>query len=356
MSATIARRTSLLLVAISVIAVGAYLATNLLQPDGQQTTNNAYVRADFTLVAPKISGHIIELLVEDNQSVQQDQLLARLDPRDYLAAEAAALADVAAAQAHLASVAADLAQQQSKIAAAQAQVEADRADHTFARQELSRYENLSRQGAGSVQLAQQAQSRTSTSKAQWERANASLAAAQKQVAVLQANHQEAHSLLQLKEALLEQARLKRSYTEIRAPIAGVVGKRSIRTGAYVQPGNSLLAIVPLQAAYVVANFQETQLTQVQPGQVVSLKVDSFPSITLRGRVDSLAPASGLSFAPIAPDNATGNFTKIVQRIPVKIRFEANQPLVDHVRVGMSVTATIHTQAEPMTSKLAGVTP
>ncbi|SER17699.1 membrane fusion protein, multidrug efflux system [Azotobacter beijerinckii] len=343
MSLQISRRTSLALVAVLAIALLGYLGFRLLRPTDRQSTDNAYVRADFTLVAPKVSGQIVELLVEDNQIVRKGQPLVRIDPRDYQAAEAAAAAAVLAARAQLQRLAADLEQQQSRIAAAQAQVAADRAEHTFARQELTRHENLAREGAGSLQLAQQARSRIGTSQARLDRAEATLATAQKQVAVLQAGRDEAQGNLQRREAELEQARLRLSYTEILAPLDGMVGQRAVRVGAYVKPGQALLAVVPLQSAYVVANFRETQLTQVAAGQPVSVRVDTFPDAELRGHVDSVAPASGLSFAPIAPSNATGNFTKIVQRIPVKILLEPGQPLLEKLRVGMSVVATIDTR-------------
>ncbi|ACO80745.1 secretion protein [Azotobacter vinelandii CA] len=334
------RRTSLLLVALVLCALAGLLAFLLLRPVRWQATDNAYVRADYTLVAPKISGHVVELLVDDNQFVHRGQLLARIDPRDYESELASAEARVAAAEAGLRRIAADLEQQGSRIAAAQARVAAAQAEHDFARQELKRYESLASQGAGSLQLAQQARSRIGTSRAALEEARAALASEEQQVAVLQARQGEAGAALQRAGADRHHAELRLSYTRIEAPLDGVVGRRSVRVGAYVQPGNALLAVVPLDAVYVVANYQETQLTEVQPGQAVEVSVDTFPGAPLRARVDSFAPATGLSFAPVVPSNATGNFTKIVQRIPVKIRFEPDQPQVEKLRVGMSVVTRI----------------
>lgn len=338
------RRTSLLLVVLVLTALAGLLAFLLLRPVCWQTTDNAYVRADFTLVAPKVPGHIVELLVDDNQMVRRGQLLARIDPRDYESELASAEAQVAAAEAHAQRIAADLEQQHSRIAAARAKVAAAQAEYDFARQELERYENLASQGAGSVQLAQQARSRIGTRRAALDEAQATLASEEQQVTVLQARQGEAQAALQRAEAERHHAELRLSYTRIEAPVDGMVGRRSVRVGAYVQPGNALLAVVPLDAVYVVANYQETQLTEVVPGQAVEVHVDTFPGETLRAHVDSFAPATGLSFAPVVPSNATGNFTKIVQRLPVKIRFEPNQPLVERLRVGMSVIASIDTRS------------
>ncbi|MDX1897563.1 HlyD family secretion protein, partial [Pseudomonas aeruginosa] len=158
--------------------------------------------------------------------------------------------------------------------------------------------------------------------------------------------------LQRMQARRDQARLDLSYCELRAPFDGLVGRRQLRVGAYVTPGSALLAVVPLQQAYVVGNFQETQLTHVSPGQAVEIRVDTFPGEVLRGHVDSIAPATGLSFAPIAPDNATGNFTKVVQRIPVKIVLEPRQAMAGKLRVGMSVEARIDTATGTHSAEVA----
>ncbi|KAF1053790.1 MAG: putative multidrug resistance protein EmrK [Stenotrophomonas maltophilia] len=346
------RRGSLVIVAVLLLALLAYLATRLLGPERQQSTDDAYVHADYSLVAPKIAGFVTQVLVEDNQRVQAGQVLARIDERDYRAALAAAEADVIAAEARHRHVAADLERQQAVIAQSAAQVDADQAAFTFARQELERYQHLASQGAGTLQNAQQSRSRVDASRAVLEKDKASALATRKQLDVLQAQQAEALGALKRGQAQLEQAQLNLSYCEIRAPFDGMVGRRAVRVGAYTTPGTALLAVVPLQNAYVVANFQETQLTDVQPGQAVDVRVDTFPGQTLRGHVDSIAPATGLSFSPIAPDNATGNFTKIVQRIPVKIVLDADQPLRDKLRVGMSVVARIDTQGTARREQVA----
>lgn len=344
MSKLASRRGSLALVAVLLFALVVYLLLRLLGPAREQSTDDAYVHADFTLVAPKVAGFIEEVLVDDNQPVKAGQVLARIDARDYRAALAAAEADVLAAQARHQHVAADLERQQAVIAQSAAQVEADQAALTFARQELQRYDHLANQGAGTLQNAQQARSRVDSSKAVLEKDKAAALAARRQLDVLLAQQAETLGALKRGEAQLQQAQLNLSYCEIRAPFDGMVGRRAVRVGAYTTPGNALLAVVPLQDAYVVGNFQETQLTEVHPGQAVAISIDTFPGETLRGHVHSIAPATGLSFAPIAPDNATGNFTKIVQRIPVKIILEADQPLREKLRVGMSVIARIDTHS------------
>ncbi len=168
-------------------------------------------------------------------------------------------------------------------------------------------------------------------------------ATRKQVSVLEARVGQARGDLQRMQARRDQARLDLSYCELRAPFDGLVGRRQLRVGAYVTPGSALLAVVPLQQAYVVGNFQETQLTHVSPGQAVEIRVDTFPGEVLRGHVDSIAPATGLSFAPIAPDNATGNFTKIVQRFPVRIRLDTDAAERGRLLPGMSVIATVDTR-------------
>ncbi|WP_244207408.1 HlyD family secretion protein [Paraburkholderia fungorum] len=307
-----------------------------------EATNDAYVTADYTVVAPRVAGQITGLLVEDNQVVQQGQLLAQIDDRDYRAAVASAQANVAMAKATIDNASTSIVQQQSVIEQANAALAAARASYTFARADYSRYTDLASRGAGSVQNAQQAQSRIDTAQADVARNQAAVQAARQQVAVLQSVRDRAQAALEQASAALDTARLNLSWTDIVAPVDGMVGQRSVRLGAYVTAGTPLLAVVPLQRAYVVANFQETQLTSVRRGQPADIRVDTFPGTVLHGTVDSLAPATGVTFAPIAPDNATGNFTKIVQRIPVKILLRPGQPELERLRVGMSVEATIRT--------------
>ena len=307
------------------------------------TTDDAYVKADNTTVAPKVSGYLHEVLVGDNERVKAGQVLARIDDRDFKVALDQAKADVAAAEAAIASRQAQFDVQQTVIEAANATLDVDTASATFAKQENKRYSDLAATGYGSVQNAQSAQSRDAGAIAAIERDKANLASAQKQVELLKAEIKQAVAAAARADALQQQAELNLSYTTIVAPIDGVVGNRTLRAGQFVQAGTQLMSLVPASGAYVIANFKETQLTDVQPGQPVEIDVDMFPGKTVHGRVDSLAPASGQEFALLPPDNATGNFTKVVQRIPVKITLDAaNSPdLV--LRPGMSVYPTIDTK-------------
>jgi membrane fusion protein, multidrug efflux system len=308
------------------------------------STDDAYVQADNMTVAPKISGYLGSVLVEDNQQVKAGQVLARIDDRDFKAALDQADADVASAKALIASKQAALETQQSVIEAARATVAADIANATFAEQDNRRYAELVTTGAGTVQRSQLAASQTAVRHADVARDNAALATAVKQIDLLKADLAQAQATLARGEAARHQAALNLSYTDIVAAVDGVVGNRTLRVGQYVQAGTQLMAVVPTQAAYIVANYKETQLTHVHAGQAVDVEVDMFPGVVAHGHVDSLAPASGQEFSLLPPDNATGNFTKIVQRIPVKIVLDAGSPLAGELRPGMSVAPTIDTKA------------
>jgi membrane fusion protein, multidrug efflux system len=311
------------------------------------STDDAYVQADNTTIAPKVSGYLSEVLVGDNEPVKAGRVLARIDPRDFAVALDQAKADVAAARAAINSKEAQLGVQQAVIDAATATVDVDQATANFAAQENKRYTDLATTGYGSVQNAQQAQSRIAGAKAAIARDTANLASALKQVDLLKAEIVQANATLSRAQAAQRQAELNLDYTSITAPIDGIVGNRSLRTGQYVQAGTQLMSVVPVARAYVVANFKETQLTDVREGQPVDIAVDMFPGQVVHGRVDSIAPASGQEFALLPPDNATGNFTKVVQRIPVKIALDADNGARIELRPGMSVIPTIETKAQAL---------
>ncbi len=305
------------------------------------STDDAYVRADNTTIAPKVSGYLHEVLVGDNEHVKAGQVLARIDERDFKVALDQARADVAAAQATVTSKKAQLEVQQSVIAAAKATIEVDIANRTFAGQENKRYTDLAATGYGSQQNAQAAQSKNAGAEAAILRDQANLVSALKQVDLLKAEIAQAEAAAARASALQAQAELNLGYSTITAPIDGVVGNRTLRVGQYVQAGTQLMSLVPASGAYVIANYKETQLTDVKEGQPVDVSVDMFPGQVVHGHVDSLAPASGQEFALLPPDNATGNFTKIVQRIPVKILLEGGSPI--ELRPGMSVVPHISTK-------------
>ncbi|MCC8950895.1 HlyD family secretion protein, partial [Bradyrhizobium sp. Arg62] len=243
--------------------------------------------------------------------------------------------------------------QQSVIEAARATLAVDTATQTFAEQENKRYTDLAGTGFGSVQNAQQAQSRYASAQAAVARDTANLASALRQVELLKADIAQAVASQARATALQHQAELNLGYTTISAPIDGVVGNRTLRTGQFVQAGTQLMSLVPATGAYVIANYKETQLTNVRKGQPVEIAVDMFPGQVVRGHVDSLAPASGQEFALLPPDNATGNFTKVVQRIPVKIALDATAV---ELRPGMSVIPTIATLSQPGEAPRSGASP
>ena len=306
-------------------------------------TDDAYVDAHSSIISPKISGYISDIPVNDNQNVKAGQVIARIDPRDYQTALDHARADVAAAQAAIDTLTQQVAQQHLIVAQTQQQVASDQAALTYSQQDYQRYTDLERTGYGTVQRAQQAQSDIVQKQAKLDADKAGVASAEKQIAVLGAQLEQARATLAQQQASEHQAELNLSYTTIAAPFDGTIGVRNIQVGQYVQPGTQLMAVVPLKKVYITANYEETQLTHVQPGQPVTINVDTYDGTVIRGYVESIAPASGQQFALLPPDNATGNFTKIVQRIPVKIAVDPSDPLAGQLRPGMSVEPTINTK-------------
>ena len=307
------------------------------------STDDSYVKADSTIIAPKVGGYLSEVLVRDNQPVKAGQVLAKIDDRDYVVALAQARADVAAAQAEIDNINATIDHQQAVIAQADGTVAVDKATLIFAEQDYARYKDLASRGAGTIQNAQRATSTRDAATATLARDEAALRAAQVQTKILRAQLEEANAALEQKRAVAQQAELNLGYTTITAPVDGVVGNRTLRVGQFVQAGTNLMAIVPIERVYIVANYKETQLTDVRKGQPVAVEVDTFPGARFEGHVDSIAPASGQEFALLPPDNATGNFTKVVQRIPVKIVLEVQSELVGLLRPGMSVVPVINTK-------------
>lgn len=331
---------SLAILGVALAAGSVYAGFNDEGSGPRQSTDDAYIAADATLVAPQVAGNIVELLVEDHQPVRKGQLLARIDERDYAVAADIARADLARAEADLARARAAVAQQGSAIRRAGAAIDAGSATLKFADANAARYRDLASDGSATQQDRQQADSQAEAAAAHHASDVAALAGAKQQVDVLAAQVAQAEAQVARSKASVAAAQLNLSYTRIVAPIDGVIGQRAVRIGAYTRVGAPLLAIVPLQQAYVAANFRETQLAAMRVGQRVTIAVDMLPGVTLQGHVTSLAPASSVSFSPIAPDNATGNFTKVVQRLPVKIAIDPGQQAAQRLKVGMSVTPTV----------------
>lgn len=337
------RRLLTMLAAVVLLAGGGYGTYWALVGRHFETTNDAYLGADSVTIAPKVSGYVAELKVQDNQRVHQGDVLARIDPRDYQTAFDSATADLQSAQATAANIDAQIKEQQSTIAQAQAAVEADQASVTFSEQEFKRYADLAKTGVGTAQRQQQSESDLAQRRAALERDRAGLSAAKAHTEVLQTQRRQADAAIASRTAALAQAKINLDQTTITAPVDGVVGDRTVRQGQLVQPGTRLMSIVPTDKIYLVANFKETQTGRMAPGQKVEVDIDSYPGQPIAGTIDSLAPGTGAQFALLPPENATGNFTKIVQRVPVKIALDPTNPLTARLRPGLSVTATVDTR-------------
>lgn len=332
------------IVVLLIVAIGCVIYINQPESNGStQSTEDAYVQADFTTIAPQVAGNISSVLVSDNQYVKKGQLLATIDDRDYIIALETAKAQVASAKASIKNIQAHLEQQDTQIHQAQTSIQADSAALKLAKVNADRYRNLASDGSGTVQAMQQADTQLTIQNAILEKSYANLKTTQQHTSVILADLEKAKATLAQAETAQAAAELKLSYTKIIAPVNGTIGQKSVRVGSFVNIGKPLLAIVPLDAIYILANYRETQLAQVSVGQAVDIKVDALPNIQFKGVVESLAPASGSSYAAIAPSNATGNFTKIVQRLPVRIQLNPNQTGQDKLKVGMSVIPKIHTK-------------
>ena len=307
-----------------------------------QTTNDAYVRADLTQLSSRVAGEVLKVAVSDFQRVKAGDLLIQIDPADYEAQVSQAEATVEAAQAALDNLSNQIELQYATIAQAEAQQVSAGAAEVQARQEEERQQSLSQSEAGTRQRLEQATAAYAKAQADVRASRAVIAAQRHQLEVLTGTKKQRGADLAGAKAALAAARLKLGYTRITAPFDGVVGQRQVQAGDYVNVGSSLIAVVPLPQVFIVANYKETQLTHVVPGQPVDITVDTFPGEQMHGRVERIAPASGSQFALLPPDNATGNFTKVVQRIPVRIALDPNQPLLARLLPGMSVVTHIHT--------------
>jgi membrane fusion protein (multidrug efflux system) len=331
------------IVALAFVALATLRFDEWVGNEVVQTTNDAYVRADLTRLASRVSGEVLTVAVTDFQRVKSGDLLIQIDPADYEAQVAQSEAAVAAAQAVLDNLANQIELQYATIAQAEAARLSAEALEVEARQEQERQQSLSQTEAGTRQRLEQAVAGLAKAQADVRASRAVIAAQQHQIEVLQGTRKQRAADLGAAKATLASVKLKLGYTKIIAPFDGVVGERQVQPGDYVNIGTNLINVVPLPKVYVIANYKETQLTHVAPGQLVEITVDSFPREKLRGRVERIAPATGAQVALLPPDNATGNFTKVVQRIPVRILFDDNQPLLARLVPGMSVVTRIDTK-------------
>jgi membrane fusion protein (multidrug efflux system) len=310
-----------------------------------QTTDDAYVKGDITPLSAKIEGYVSKVAVSDYQSVKAGDLLVEIEDDDYLAREAQAEAELAGAEAAIANLKAHKAEQHSQIDQAQSAIAATQADVDRTKLEAKRQGALLASTYGTQQKVEQAVADEKRFEATLVRNQAELESERRQMGVLDTQESQLRAEMKAKRAQLALANITLGYTRIVAPVDGMVGERGVRAGQYVRPGAQVISVVPLDTVWIVANYKETQLTRVAVGQRASITVDSFPGVTISGHVDSIAPASGSQFTLLAPDNATGNFTKVVQRIPVKIVLDPGHALAGKLRPGMSVIATIHTDTQ-----------
>jgi membrane fusion protein, multidrug efflux system len=305
-----------------------------------QSTDDAFVGGDITVLAPKVPGFISEVAVTDNQGVHAGDLLVRLDDRDFKAALDRAQAAVAAQQARLANLAATLHLQQALIAEARASITAADAEVVRTRDDQARFARLAQRGAASVQSSQKADSDFAQAQALSTRARAGLDAAQHPSEVIDTERQQTQAQLAQAAADRNLALLNLRYTELRAPVDGVVANRSAQLGAYAAVGTQLLSVVPAQGLWVDANFKEDQLAHMRPGQRVTIHADVLPDVTFHGEVRSLSPATGAQFSVLPAENATGNFTRIVQRVPVRIALLGDASHLGRLRPGLSVRVDV----------------
>jgi membrane fusion protein (multidrug efflux system) len=337
------RRVLLLSGAVLLILAGVWFARWWTVGRFIEKTDDAYLQADNVTVAPKVSGYIAEVLVEDNQTVEAGQPLVKLDGRQYQAMLEQASAAIAARKADIERGQAELLQQKANIAQAKAQVTGARAVLSHAIEQVKRYEPLVASGAESGERLADLRNAQNQANATLEADLAAVMSAERQPATTQAQIDQARAQLDAAAASVRQAQLDLGDTVVRSTLAGRIGDRTVRVGQFVQPGTRMLTIVPVQDVYLTANFKETQIGLMRAGQPATISVDALPGKDLDGTVISISPGTGSQFALLPPQNATGNFTKIVQRVPVRIRLkltpEARQVLIP----GLSVVVHVDTR-------------
>ena len=322
------------LVALGVIALGVLY---WLHAQDYVSTTDAFIATHTVSVSPQVAGTADAVPVTDNQRVEAGKTLVKIDPRNYQAAQQQAQAQLEQAQANVQNLQAQIAAQQAKIQQAQQQVQQTQAALTFAQQQNTRAQRLETRGAGTEQQAQQARSNLSQQQAAYAGAKAAVTAAQKQLAVLKTQVRSARAQVDAAKAAVNQAQINLARTTVKAPIAGRIANLSVAKGDYLQPGQALMALVP-NNVWVAANFKETALADMHVGQPVTITVDAYPGKTFHGHVQSIQPGSGTAFSLLPPENATGNFVKVVQRVPVKIVFDRKPDV--YLGPGMSVVPTV----------------
>ena len=325
----------LCIAAVAVVAGGWFMVVS----SGATSTDNAYVRGDLTSMAAKVAGYVTAVEVEDNQAVRAGDVLFRIDDRDYRARLGQAVANVKAAEARLTNVDAETLLQRALIRQAEAQRRSAVAEKNLATKTHGRSRKLIVSNAVSQALVDESDAAQLRAEASVAAASATVEAQQQRIAVLVAQREAAVAAVTQAQAARDLAQIDLDSTVVRAPVDGVIGNRQVRVGRFVTTGVSLLDIVPVNDVWVVANFKETQLEHIRPGQRVRIRVDGYPNEALEGVVDSFAPGSGSAFSLLPTDNATGNFVRVVQRVPVKIRF-ANNPMPGRIVPGLSARVEV----------------
>lgn len=339
-----AKKALLVLVAVSALGFAAQKATHWYQVGRYvETTDNAYVQADYVPLRAEITGRIKQVAVKENQWVRKGDLLIQIDPTDYLAGIAEAEAQLLVARAILLDTEQQIHLQHRKLDEAKATVEATQAELHRAEVELKRARTLAKQSYGSQQLLQNTEADALVAKARLNQAKAGLAAEQQRIAVYETQKESAKAKIQAAEAGLDLARNQLEKTSLVASSDGVVGKLGARAGTSALPNMTLLYLVPLPDVYITANFKETQINHMTIDQPVEIHVDALPGITFTGLVESIAPATGSEFSLLPQDNATGNFNKIVQRVPVRIRVTGPETELTRLRPGLSATPSVDTR-------------
>jgi membrane fusion protein (multidrug efflux system) len=309
-----------------------------------QTTDDAYLTANLTPLAAKVPGYVRRVVVDDFQKVKAGDLLVEVVDDDYRAQVGQAEGDAAAAAASIDTINQQKTLQQAMIAEARASIQASEADLTRYHLETIRQQTLLASGiAGTRQVVEQAIDNEQRATAMLAVNRAQLAQRMQQIGVLDSQQKQAEATLAVRNAALQLARINLAYTRITAPVDGMVSQRQVQEGQFVSAGTQVISIVPLPNVWVIANYKETQMTRIRVGQPASVTVDTFPGAVLHGHVAGWSPASGAQFSLLPPDNATGNFTKVVQRIPVKIVLDPDPALEDLLRPGMSAIPTIDTR-------------
>ncbi len=331
-------------VVVAVVAGGAWLLHYETRGKYLEDTNDAFIQADAVTISPRISGYVEDVLVTDNQDVKAGQPLVRIDARDYDAQAQQYQAQIEVAKANADNVRAGISEQEAGIAQARAQLASAEADARYAEREAARYAPLAASGAETKQQLANLRNQAAKSRAAADAQRAALLSAERRIGSLKAQIRQAEAQGEAARAQLASAHVNVGSTVLKASVDGRVGDRTVRAGQFVQAGTRLMTVVPLSKLYVTANFKETQIGLMRPGQPATIQVDALDGTKIRGHVESISPGTGAQFSLLPPQNATGNFTKIVQRVPVRIAIDAGPEARRVLVPGLSVVVTVDTIA------------